>query len=170
MQNMGKRFEQNWRQSLPNIDNLYYYRIKDSASSYYGGNEGLRFSQSNIADAFMLHTTDIPTYNQQITNLLILEFKHHKGKSLPLNCIRENQLKEMTEAGNKSHVIPLIIAFFSDVCRCFALRIDLVNKFISENERKSIPIDYFEEHGTEIDVKPLKTNYRFDIGKFLEEY
>ena len=61
MQNMGKRFEQNWRQSLPNIDNLYYYRIKDSASSYYGGNEGLRFSQSNIADAFMLHTTDIPT-------------------------------------------------------------------------------------------------------------
>ena len=56
MKNQGKIFETNFRKSIPQTPNIFYYRLKDTASSYYGGNEYLRFSQSNVADSFLLHT------------------------------------------------------------------------------------------------------------------
>ena len=164
MKNLGKIFEQNWKKSIPLSNKIYYYRLKDSASSYYGGNNNLRFSQNNIADAFMFYVGDF------VATLLILEFKSHKGKSLPLTCIRDNQLKEMIAAKEKIGVIPMLIVFFSDFERCFSLEIKYVEKFIIENERKSIPLDYFEKYGTEIEVNKLKTNYKYNVEKWLNEY
>jgi recombination protein U len=164
MKNKGKVFENNFRLSIPKTPNVFYYRLKDTASSYYGGNEFLRFSQSNIADAFLLNTSE------KATHLLILELKNHKGKSLPYNAIRENQLNEMLKASEYNNVVPLLIVFFIDIERCFSLHIVKVMKFIQESERKSIPIEYFEEEGTEIEVIKLRTNYRYNIEKFLEEY
>lgn len=164
MKNLGKIFEQNFRKSIPVNDKIYYYRLKDSASSYYGGNANLRFSQNNIADAFMFYV------GQFVASLLILEYKSHKGKSLPLSCIRDNQLKEMLEARNKIGVLPMLVVFFSDIERCFSLDIRYVEKFINENDRKSIPVDFFENYGTEIEVTKLKTNYRYNVEKWLNEY
>ena len=46
--NSGKVFEENFRLSIPS--NVYYYRFRDTASTYYGGNNFLRFSNTNIAD------------------------------------------------------------------------------------------------------------------------
>lgn len=164
MKNLGKIFEQNFRKSIPVSEKIYYYRLKDTASSYYGGNENLRFSQNNIADAFLFYVGDY------MTNLLILEFKNHKGKSLPLSCIKENQLDGMIDANKKTGVIPMLVVFFIDVEKCYSLNIEFVEKFIENNERKSIPINYFEEHGTEIEVTKLKTNYRYNIEKWLNQF
>lgn len=166
MKNLGKVFEDNFRKSIPKTPNIFYYRLKDTASSYYGGNEFLRFSQSNIADAFLLYTSK----DYGLTHLLILELKSHKGKSLPYTAIRENQLNEMLHASEYNNVVPLLIVFFSDIERCFALHIVKVMKFIQESERKSIPLEYFEEQGTEIEVQKLRTNYRYNVEKFLGEY
>ena len=141
MKNLGKVFENNFRLSIPKDPRIFYYRLKDTASSYYGGNDFLRFSQSNMADAFMLHTSK----DYGLTHLLILELKNHKGKSLPYSAIRENQLSEMLHASEYNNVVPLLIVFFSDIERCFALHIVKVMKFIQESERKSIPLEYFEE-------------------------
>lgn len=162
MKNQGKIFEQNFRKSIPLSNKIYYYRLKDSASSYYGGNDMLRFSQNNIADAFMFYVGDYAT------ELLILEFKNHKGKSLPLSCIRENQLKEMCQANVKQSVIPMLIVFFIDCEKCYSLNIEYVDKFIKENDRKSIPIEYFEQYGIEIETIKLRTNYKYNIQKWLE--
>lgn len=164
MKNLGKVFEQNFRKSIPVSKKIYYYRLKDTASSYYGGNENLRFSQNNIADAFLFYVGDY------MTNLLILEFKNHKGKSLPLSCIKENQLNGMIDANKKTGVIPMLVVFFIDVEKCYSLNIEFVEKFIENNERKSIPINYFEEYGTKIEVTKLKTNYRYNIEKWLNQF
>lgn len=161
MKNLGKVFEQNFRKSIPDSNKIYYYRLKDSASSYYGGNQQLRFSQSNIADAFLFYVTEYMNY------LLILEFKNHKGKSLPINCIRDNQLKEMVEASKKMDVIPLLVVFFSDIERCFSLRIEDVNNYIKTSGRKSIPLEYFEQTAIEIEVTKLRTNYKYNIEEWL---
>lgn len=164
MKNLGKKFEQNFRLSIPQTDKIFYYRLKDSASSYYGGNEFLRFSQNNIADAFLFHC------DNGSNNLLILEYKSHKGKSLPLSCIRENQLNEMLEAKNKTGVIPMLVVFFSDIERCFSLDIKYVEQFLINNDRKSIPLEYFEENGVEIEVFKLRTNYKYNVEEWLKVY
>lgn len=164
MKNLGKIFEQNFRKSIPINDKIYYYRLKDSASSYYGGNENLRFSQNNIADAFMFYIGNMFSY------LFIFEFKSHKGKSLPITCIRDNQLKDMLEASKKVGVRPILIVFFSDIEKCYALDIEDVDNFIKSSDRKSIPLEYFENNAKEIEVIKLRSNYRYNIEKWLEQY
>ena len=105
-----------------------------------------------------------------LSYLFILEFKSHEGKSLPLTCIRDNQLKEMTEASKKIGVRPMLVVFFSDVEKCYALDIEDVNNFTKSCDRKSIPIEYFENNAEEIEVIKLRTNYKYNIEKWLEEY
>ena len=77
----GKRFEKNVKDSIP--EEYFYYRFKDGTSSW-GGNDQVRFQARNICDSML--------YNGY--NLYLLELKSHKGKSLPLSCIRENQEKD----------------------------------------------------------------------------
>ena len=163
MKNLGKEFEQAFRKSIPTNDNIYYYRLKDSNNNW-NRSENIRFAQNNIADAIMFYNGSFFSY------LFILEFKSHKGKSLPLTCIRDNQLREMTEASKKIGVRPILIVFFSDIEKCYALDIDDVNNFIKFCDRKSIPIEYFENNAKEIETIKLRTNYRYNIEKWLEEY
>lgn len=164
MKNQGKIFEQNFRKSIPINDKIYYYRLKDTASSYYGGNDNLRFSQNNIADAIMFYVGSMFSY------LFILEFKSHKGKSLPLTCIRKNQLEEMSEASKKIGVRPILVVFFSDIEKCYALDIEDVNNFTNSCDRKSIPIEFFDNNATEIETIKLRTNYKYNIEKWLQQY
>ena len=163
MKNLGKKFEENWKKSVPK--EIFYYRFRDSASTYYGGNDQLRFSASNIADCLIYDC---------FTGLHLIELKHHKGKSIPLNCIignktKEKQMKDLLEANEFAGVYSSLIVFFSDVERCFELPINEFFNFINDEERKSIPISYFEQYGIEIEVDKLKTNYRFNINKWLED-
>ena len=46
--NTGKQFEADWKKSMP--PDAWCYRLKDSAATYYGGNENLSFSVDNICD------------------------------------------------------------------------------------------------------------------------
>ena len=82
--NMGKVFEKEFKDSVP--DNVYLERYKDDTSGFYG--------VSNPAD-FRLYVFPM---------LILLELKTHKGKSLPLAKIRENQLKGMLKAVSRSLV------------------------------------------------------------------
>ena len=45
--NIGKKFENNWKASMPN--DIFYYRLKDQAQSF-GGASKLRFSLKNPCD------------------------------------------------------------------------------------------------------------------------
>lgn len=164
MKNLGKKFEENWKKSVPNY--IFYYRFRDSGSSYYGGNQNLRFSASNIADCLL---------QDPFTGLHLIELKNHKGKSIPLNCIignktKEKQIKDLVEANKYSSVYSSLIVFFSDIERCFELSINNFIEFIQKEDRKSIPIEYFEKYGFEIEVTKIKTNYRFNIEKWLKEF
>lgn len=170
MKNLGKIFEENWKKSVPEY--IFYYRFRDSGSSFYGGNQGLRFSVSNIADCFL---------QDPFTGLHLIEQKNHKGKSIPLSCIigtrrndkpttKERQIDDLYDASKYASVYAHLIVFFSDVERCFALPISKLKLFINTEERKSIPIEYFEQYGDEIEVTKLRTNYRFNIEKWLKEF
>lgn len=169
MKNVGKKFEDNFRDSIP--DKIFFYRFRDSSGTFYGGNDSLRFTPTNIADNLIF-------YN----NCLFLnELKNHKGKSIPITCIignkkkngkysKEKQIIDMYEASKHKDIYCNIIVFFSDIERCFALDIENFIFFMQDNERKSIPLDYFETLGVEIEVIKKKTNYRYEVEKWLEDY
>lgn len=164
MANLGKVFEENWKKSVPN--EIFYYRFRDSGSTFYGGNDKLRFSASNIADCLLYDSC---------SGLHLVELKHHKGKSIPISCImgnktKEKQIDDLYKANQHVGVYSTIVVFFGDVERCFSISINDFIDFVKKGERKSLPIEYFEENGVEIGVTKLRTNYRYNISKWLESF
>lgn len=160
--NNGKCFENWWRSSIP--DDVFFYRFRDSSGAW-GGNNQLRFTPSNIADNLLFYEGC----------LFLNELKSHKGKSIPLDAImgnktKEKQIDDLYEASQFYNVFCNIIVFFSDIERCFALDIEDFLCFVYEGKRKSIPLEYFEEHTREIKVNKLRSNYRFDIKEWLGDY
>ena len=160
--NNGKSFENWWKSSVP--DNVFFYRFRDSSGAW-GGNNQLRFTPSNIADNLLFFNGC----------LFLNELKSHKGKSIPLDKIignktKEKQIDDLYEANQFYNIFCNIIVFFSDEERCFALDIENFLFFMQDNDRKSIPIEYFESLGREIKVKKLRNNYRFDIKEWLGDY
>ncbi len=148
MKNNGKKFEEDFKKSVP--EDWFFYRFKDGTGSW-GGNSKVRFQSSNICD-FMIFNGD----------LYLLELKSHKGKSLPLSCIRPNQLKEMFKASQKG-VGAYIIVNFSDLKITYKLHIKWVKYFIDNFTRKSIPLYYFEALGDLINSEKKITRYRYDL-------
>jgi len=152
VQNAGKRFEEDLIKSVPN--DWFKYRLNDSASSWQGG-EKARFTPSNICDFIV--------YNG---NLWLLELKSHKGKSLPLSCIREKQLQGLVDA-NKRGVLAGFIINFRDVQETYFIMAESIKQFIETEERKSIPISYLRFCGELIPQTKKKVRYNYDL-KFME--
>lgn len=157
MKNRGKVFEENFKKSVPN--EILYERFKDGTSNWSRSDEKVRFQAQNVCDCFL--------FDGHV--LLYLELKSHKGKSLPLTCIRENQLKELPERQKYSNVISGLLVEFQDLERVFYLNVDEVCNFKAENERKSIPFEYFRDYGIEIEVSKLRTNYRYNVTKMYDD-
>ena len=154
----GQKFEDNFRNSIDRgSSDLFFYRFKDGTANW-NPTEKTRFQAHNICDCMIF-------YGQ---NLFLLELKSHKGKSLPFNCIRDSQWEEMFDAGKKDNVYSLFFVFFSDIEECYAASVGSIMAFKMNSERKSIPLSFFQEHGIKIDCRKLKTNYRFNIQRFLD--
>lgn len=161
MASSGKIFENNWRKSVP--ENVFFYRFRDSSSGW-NPIEELRFTPSNIADCLLFDSN----------KLYLCELKCHTGKSIPLNCIignktKKKQVDDLLNASKFKNIKCYIIVFFSDIEKCYALDIKDFFFFMQDNDRKSIPISYFESIADEIEVLKLRTNYKYNIDKWLKE-
>jgi len=152
----GKRFENNFKKSVPS--DIFFYRFKDGSSAW-GGNDKVRFQSSNICDCELFDGN----------RLYLLELKSIKGKSIPFGNIRENQLKELSEAQKFKNIIAGIVIEFNELERAFFIDIKNVIEFMKTSDRKSIPLDYLEIEGIEIEVTKKRTNCNFNIRKLLSE-
>ncbi len=151
----GKRLEENIKKSAL-AEGLHCERLKDSSASW-GGAENVRFTSNNISDFYIFNGY----------KLLYLEAKNHKGKSLPLSCIRDNQQEKMTNVVQYMNIMAGLLVFFEDVEECYYLSIEEFNNFNRE-ERKSIPIEYFKQKGKKIGTTKLKTNFRYCLTDIFE--
>jgi recombination protein U len=154
--NSGKRFEQNWKNSIPK--DIFYYRFRDGSSSW-GGNDKVRFQQTNICDCLMFDGD----------YLYLLELKSTKGKSLPFNNIKEHQIKDLLWASVYANTICGLVIEFSELSECYFIEISQFKEFYDTTDRKSISIDYLRENGIKICVEKKKINSCFDINKFIKE-
>ena len=139
---------------------MFYYRLRDSTASFYGGGDGsnIRFQASNMCDCILFWER----------TLYLCELKSHGGKSIPFNCIRENQIEQLTKAAKFSFIIPLLVIFFPDVERCFAVHINDWNNLVDASTKKSANIAEIEQAGYEVGVKKLKVNYKYDVENMLK--
>ena len=152
----GGQFENNFKKSVP--DDILYYRFKDNTSNWQHNNL-VRFTQSNICDC-MLFDGDI---------LVFAELKNHKGKSIPFSCIRKNQIKELSMYQYYKNTKCVVIINFEDLEECYCLFIADLSHFIRTADRMSVPVEICREIGIKIENKRLRTNYKYDIKKMMEE-
>ena len=152
--NSGKRFEQNWKNSIPK--DIFYYRFRDGSSSW-GGNDKVRFQQTNICDCLMFDGD----------YLYLLELKSTKGKSLPFNNIKKHQIEDLLWANEYANTICGLVVEFSVLTECYFIEIGRFKAFYDSTNRKSIPIDYLRKNGIKIGTEKKKINSKFDVKKFI---
>ena len=156
MKSTGKRFEENWKKSIP--EDVFYYRLRDSNNTWANGNK-TRFATSNICDCLIFDGE----------TLFTLELKSTKSKSLPYNNIKEHQIKDLLWCSEFANVISGFVIEFDSINECYFVEIADFMAYKSKSNRKSLPIDYCRENGLKIDIMNLKINRRFNVEKFLNE-
>lgn len=154
--NLGKRFERNWKNSIPK--DIFFYRLRDGSSSW-GGNKNVRFQVENICDSIMFDGDYLYT----------LELKSTKGKSLPFNNIKKHQINDLLWCSSYPNVIAGFVIEFSELSECYFIEINRFKAFYDTTNRKSLPLKFCQENGIKIGVKKKKVNSRFDIYKFIDD-
>lgn len=152
----GGQFENNFKKSVP--DDILYYRFKDGTANWEHNNI-VRFQAKNVCDCMI--------YNGE--ELIFIELKNHKGKSIPIKCIRENQREELLRYSKYKNTKCVIVINFEDLEECYCLKIKDVDDFINKENRKSIPIEYCREVGIMVNMKKLINNYRYDIESMIND-
>lgn len=146
--NEGKYFERDFIGSVSN--EWFKYRLNDSSSSWQGG-EAARFTPSNICDFII--------YNGK---LWLLELKSHKGKSIPLSCIRPKQLQGLLEAYKKGTQAGYVFNF-RDVNETYYVDANMLNSYLVSCERKSIPLTWLQKAGKLIPQTRKKIRFNYDL-------
>ncbi len=161
MKNAGKVMEQQFRKSAKKVPGLFFYRLRDGTASFYGGAQDnrIRFQQRNIADVVMFQT---PV-------MYLLELKTHNGASLPLTAIRENNLKDLADAAQYSNMVSGLIVDFPERGRAYFADARAVQRFMRSQERKSIPILWFDLNGILIESRTLQVNRVYDVRGFVDQ-
>ena len=158
MKNEGKKFEEDFKKSIP--EKYFVYRFKDGTANFNGTkNENVRFQAHNICD-FEVFAED---------KLFLFELKSYKGASIPLSGIRKTQLEEMLKASNYKNIEPYFMFNFRPLQKIYAVRVQNVQDFIKKAERKSIPVKWCIENGIEIEGVKKKVRFRYELENFFRQ-
>lgn len=152
--NAGKSFETDFKNSIP--DSIYYLRLNDAGG--WSNAENTRFTTSNVADCILYYNF----------HMYLIEFKSHNGSSLPLSCIRENQLKGLYQAHLRHVISGYVINFRQHEETYFIYACD-INDFIKTVDRKSVPMSYIQDKGYKINQTKKRTRYTYDVVKMLTD-
>ena len=96
--NTGKQFEADFKASVPS--DAWCYRLKDSAATYYGGNENLSFSIDNICDFLV--------YRYPMNHLF--ELKTIETPSIPLEKVLGKYDKAKCKYHKEKHITDMVDA------------------------------------------------------------
>ncbi len=147
---IGKIFEDEIKKSFP--QDFYIERYKDDTAGFYG--------VSNPADYRL--------YKYPYT--FLLELKTHKGKSLPIDKIRPNQIQGMARAVLHKGIYGGFIINFRDLEETYYITVQDMIRYINSTERKSIPVEWCRETGVRIEQEKKRVRYSYNLRSWLESY
>ena len=152
-----------------NLTNEYY--IKEKKAYIYKKPTPIKiskvdYSRSKIVEAFF-DTQSTLDYNGIYKGKYIeFDAKETNNKtSFPLSNIHNDQIEHKNNILSQDGIVFLIVRFNLVDKNYLLLGKDLID-FIESNDRKSIPINYFEEKSYKLDVKYIP---RLDYLKVLEK-
>lgn len=158
-QNAGKLFEADVKASIPK--NCWYYRLRDNASSFAGG-ENTRFTSNNICDCLI--------FDDITKTLLLVECKSTKGTSVPLTMIRENQKNGLIEASQHHLIAGLLVNYRNENNDTFFITINDYVEMIKRINKKSFNIkDLLANGAIKVSCSKKRSRYRYEIGKLINE-
>ena len=149
--NSGKAFEREFMDSMPSW--AWCYRLRDSAGTWQGG-DNTRFTPSNICDFMVMANR----------TLNLFELKTHKGKSLPLSCIKIKNLEQMIAAEENQGIAAWFLINFREIEETYALKATAITNYMHLfPEKKSIPLDYVSSTGKRVPHAKKKVYYVYDL-------
>ena len=151
--NEGKRFEEDFRDSLNDL-NYFYLRLKDSGG--WAKSDDLRFTPSNCCDFVLSY--------QAIGNTFIelAELKSVKEKRLPFTNINYKHLEEMIDkTSNWYFTNAFFYVNFRAEEKTFKANAEDVKVYIDTADRKSFKLEWFEEFGMPLEHKKKRVRYRY---------
>ncbi len=168
MQNVGKKFEQDFVKSVP--VGIGVLRLPDAAQSF-SGNNSLRFSWRNPFDFLF--------WNPHSLTLYALELKTVKGKSISFERTKEenreihyHQIYGLEKFQSIGECVCGFIIEFRELEKTIFISIDEFFKIMNNIEKKSFNFGDLESLGINYITIPQqikKTHYRYDVNSFLEE-
>lgn len=168
--NEGKRFENAFIKSVP--DYCWHKRLNDNAASWGNGTQ-TRFTSTNECD-FLLFDCNTRTLNAlelKTTSGSLTYWREdfeEKGKKKNYQ-IKKNQILGLEKWSKYLMNCGLIINFRNKDNRTFYIPINEFIKYTSTLNKKSINIDdVLNMNPIEIENTLMRTNYKYDIDKFLK--
>lgn len=168
MQNIGKRFEQDFIKSTP--ENVGVIRLPDAAQSFYKSSN-LRFSHKNPYDYLM--------WNPNSLTLYALELKTVKGKSISFERTKDENgeihYHQIVGLENFEKIGECVCGFvieFREIETTIFLSIKEFLKLQDVIPKKSFnfkDLSTYNVNYITINQTLLKTHYRYDIDDFLKE-
>ena len=141
------------KESANKLENIWIYRLRDNAASF-GNGSNTRFTSHNMCDYIM--------WDDNSRTFYCLELKSTKSTSLPLSCIRDNQIKELTDASKHNLVAGFIVNFRNKNNDTYFIE-------ICDFKKKSFNVKDLEEYNAiYIESKLKKVNYSYDVQNFVE--
>lgn len=164
MKNIGKVFEQNWKNSVPK--DIFFYRPPDSAQSF-GTNSNLRFSAKSPCDCFLFDGNILYALEQKSVGTQSIFFEREKTDK---GVIHKHQIDSLLKFSMYRNVVSGFIFDFRLSDKTYFCNINDFLIMINNIDKKSFnEKDMFEWcNPIEIQKKKLKVNYRYDIDQFLK--
>ena len=149
--NKGKQFEDVIRKSFLKVSDVSIDRLRDAPRKL-----------KNVDNP-----SDFIVYKKP--HEIYAECKSHRGNTLPFSCIREEQIKGMSEKAKIDGVKAGIIIWFIDHDLTYWVPIDEVVCW-RDMGNKSINIkDIYKFNYIEITGKKRRIYFDYDMNKFLED-
>jgi len=171
--NEGKRFEDSFQNSVP--EHVLVKRLNDNAAGWSGG-ANTRFTSTNEADFICFDSIYRMFYAFELKSTQGTSFSFWredfdvKGKKQSF-MIKKNQILGLQKWSKFPFVACGFIFNFRDEGNyTFFVSIENFLCYTKELEKKSVNLsDVIAMNGIEIESRLLKTNYRYDMEKFLKE-
>lgn len=163
--NIGKVFEQNWKNSIP--DYIFYYRPPDQAQAFEF-NQKLRFSAKSPCDCFIFNGDFLYALELKSVGTNSISYEREKSDKGIIHKYQIDSLRDFSKYRNTicGFILDFRLSEKTYFCSInnFIQMINIVNKK-SFNEKDLLL------YGNPLVIKKekLKVNYRYNISQFLKE-